>query len=362
MKAFFLRHRKLHLGLLAELVLYGVFCLVSRIPSAASQAAAGARRVRLALAALSYRVSFSVMELLCGLVVLLAAAYLLGTAVAVLRRPDKRGRRLYSAALGALCIAGGIYLGFCWLWGICYTQPSFQDQSGIRAEAVSTRKLEAVTEYFADQLARTAPQVERDADGGFSVSVSAILAHCTQVYGPLTEQYPFLAFEDPGVKTVHFSRLMSRLDFTGVYCPFTGESNVNVDAPACLLPSTAAHELAHQRGFASEQECNFISILACTRSGFAEYAYSGWLLGYIHLANALYQADRAAWQRITEALPDSVRTDLWTNNAYWAQFQESGIKKASNAVYDRFLKSYGVEEGMRSYGMVVDLLVAYPWA
>ena len=60
---------------------------------------------------------------------------------------------------------------------------------------------------------------------------------------------------------------MSALDFTGIYCPYTGESNVNVDSPACLLPSTAAHELAHQRSIALEQECNFLAILACTTCG-----------------------------------------------------------------------------------------------
>ena len=61
-----------------------------------------------------------------------------------------------------------------------------------------------------------------------------------------------------------FSRVMSAMNFTGVYFAFTGESNINVDAPACLIPSTIAHELSHQRGIASEQECNFLAVLAST--------------------------------------------------------------------------------------------------
>ena len=73
----------------------------------------------------------------------------------------------------------------------------------------------------------------------------------------------------------------------------TGESNVNIDSPACLLPSTVTHELAHQRGIASEQECNFLAVAAATSAEDPAYRYSGYLMGYIHLSNALYRADPA---------------------------------------------------------------------
>lgn len=59
-------------------------------------------------------------------------------------------------------------------------------------------------------------------------------------------------------------------------------------------------------GVAAEEECNFLSILACTTSGLADYTYSGWLFGYIHLSNALYRADPEAWQAIRDTLPETV--------------------------------------------------------
>ena len=156
-----------------------------------------------------------------------------------------------------------------------------------------------------------------------------------------------------------FSRFMSIIDFTGVYCAFTGESNVNVDSPACLLPATVAHELAHQRGFASEQECNFLAVLAATTSGEPAYEYAGWLMGYIHLGNALYRADPETYWAIRDSLPDAVKADLAYNNAYWDQFRDTVIQTVSTTVYDGMLKAYGDERGIQSYGMVVDLLVAY---
>ena len=215
-----------------------------------------------------------------------------------------------------------------------------------------------MTAWFAENLAQTGDQVPRDEAGTFNASLNEIFAGSTDIYQGAEDLFPFLEFEDRAPKRMFFSRVMSAMNFTGVYFAFTGESNINVDAPACLIPSTIAHELSHQRGIASEQECNFLAVLASTTSGDPVYEYSGWLMGYIHLGNALYQADPAAWQAIRDSLPDTVRADLASNNAYWASF-EGAAADASQKVYDTILKGYGQEDGIRSYGTVVDLLVAY---
>ena len=245
------------------------------------------------------------------------------------------------------------------MWGVNYWTDSFQDRAGITAQPVTETELEAVTRYFAEQLTAAADSVPRDENGLYAVPKVQILEESTAVYGGVTELYPFLAFDDTGVKGMYFSRLMSIIDFTGFYCPYTGEANVNVDSPACLLPSTAAHEMAHQRGIASEQECNFLAILASTTSGNPAYVYSGYLMGFIHLGNALYRVDPETYWTIRDQLPETVEADLAYNNAYWDQFRDNIVEKVSDTVYDAALKSYGDANGMRSYSMVVELLVAY---
>ena len=82
-------------------------------------------------------------------------------------------------------------------------------------------------------------------------------------------------------------------------------------------------------------------------------------MGYVYLGNALYQADPAAYREIRDALPETVQADLADNNAYWAQFRNTVVRTVSNTVYDGILKSYGDSRGIRSYGAMVDLLVAY---
>lgn len=360
MKDFFLQHKKLHIWLLSVL---GVLLVLRLCRGNRAWMNALADRVtiplRRGLGELCYRVNFSVMELLYVLAALLALAYGIWSVIAVVRAAGRRGRRAYGAVLGAVCVGVTLYALFFFLWGLSFWTDSFQDKSGIYAQPVAPEDLKSVTAYFAEQTARTAEAVPRDESGVFAVSWREILADSSHVYDALEEEFPFLAFEDKGVKPMFFSRLMSRMDFTGFYCAYTGESNVNIDSPACLLPSTVTHELAHQRGVASEQECNFLAVLAATTSGNPAYVYSGWLMGYIYLGNALYSLDPDGYWALRETLPETVRADLAYNNAYWAQFRDSAVKTVSNKVYDSMLKAYGETRGIQSYGTVVDLLVAY---
>ena len=360
MKDFYTQHRKLHIWLLSSLgALLAYYALRGNRGLMNALADHVTAPLRQALGRLCYQVPFSVMEALEVGAVLLGAGYLAWSIAAVVRAPGRRRDRAYTAVLGAACAGLSVWALFCLLWGINYWTDSFQDRSGIYAEPVALEDLRAVTESFAARTAAASEAVERDAHGLFAVPREEILANSVLAYRGLTEEFPFLEFDDLGVKPIFFSRLMSALDFTGVYCSFTGESNVNVDSPACMLPSTIAHELAHQRGFASEQECNFLAVLASTTCTDPAYRYSGWLIGYVYLGNALYSQDPEGYWAIRETLAEEARLDLAYNNAYWAQFQNTAVQKASNKVYDGILKSYGDERGIQSYGTVVDLLVVY---
>ncbi|MBE6995730.1 MAG: DUF3810 domain-containing protein [Ruminococcaceae bacterium] len=360
MKAFLLNHKKLHLWLLANLLVTAAWFLLrgqkAWMTVLAEQIAGPLRQ---AAGRLCYLTEVSVMEVLCVLLVVGAAVYVIGSAAAVVRAKGRRGSRAYGAVLGAVNIALTLYAVFCLLWGVNYWAETFQDKSGIYAEPVAYEDLVTVTAWFAQQLSLAADDVARDENGVFAVPREEILAASPEIYAAAEEVFPFLAFDDPGVKAMAFSRWFSAMNFTGFYCPCTGESNVNVDSPACLLPSTVVHELAHQRGIASEQECNFLAVMASVISGDPAYEYAGWLKGYINLGNALYAVDRDAYRAIRTTLPDTVEADLAYNNAYWKQFDDTTVQKVSNTVYDGALKAWGDERGVRSYGAVVDLLVVY---
>lgn len=360
MKAFFLRHKKLHIWLLLDLAALALFYLVrgqtAWMNAVARHVTAPLRR---GLASITYLTDVSMMEVLCILLVIAVPAYILWSIIAVKRRKGGRLHRAYSAVLGAVCTGLGIWAAFCLLWGInCWTD-SFQTRSGIHAQPVSKEDLTAVTAYFAKKLTDCAHDVPRDDSGAFAVPYEDILTAAPYAYDAVEQEFPFLSYDDPGVKAVHFSRVMSGLDFTGIFCPFTAESNVNVDCPASRLGATVAHELAHQRGIFSEQECNFLGILASTTCGDAAYEYAGWSSAFVYAGNALYSVDPETYWAIRAALPREVERDFAVSTAYWDQFADKAPQKVSNTIYDGVLKAWGEELGIRSYGTVVDLLVTY---
>lgn len=357
MKALFSRYKKLHLWLLANLALLSAFLLARRSRAAMNALTEGfTDPLRRAIGQLCERVPFSVAE---GLYVLAALGFLvfLVLGVRAVARSRHRSGTVYALVLGLGNAVLTVYVLFCLLWGANYYADSFTDKSGLAAEPVAVDDLERVTRQFAALVNEYAGDVPRAADGAFAGDRAEILAYAPKIYENLYEEFPFLEMTDVPPKAMRFSRVMSAMGFTGFYFPFTGECNVNVDFPAATLPSTVAHELSHRRGIASEQECNFLAVLACLRCGDAAYRYAGALSGYLYLANALYSADAERWRAVRETLDERVVADLRASGAYWAQF-EGPVDTVSNAVYDGFLKSYGTI-GVKSYGACVDLLVAY---
>jgi len=248
---------------------------------------------------------------------------------------------------------------FNWLWNAAYYASSFSRRSGLNVQPYSVEELGTVTEYFARQAAALSNQVERDEDGHFAEDIKDCFLRAPDIYANLTREFPCLTMPSVRAKPIFFSRLQSILGFTGMYFPFTGEANVNVDAPSCLVPATIAHEMAHQRMVASELEANFVGIAACVTSDDVVFQYSGYLMGLIQACNALYPVAPQLWYDIAGRwFTPEMTTDWNDNNNYWIAL-ESPVEDTAERTYDAFLKSNDQELGIRSYGACVDLLVTY---
>ena len=273
-----------------------------------------------------------------------------------------RSRRL-SHFLRRICALGAVFLwiwaGVCWLWNAAYYVPSFAQRAGLETEPYSVETLAAVTEFFAQNAARLSTQVARDDQGHFAEDREACFDQGVEIYENLTSEFPCLSMKSVEAKPLLCSKLQSLLGFTGIYSPITGEANVNVDAPLCLLPATIAHEMSHQRMVALEDEANFVGIAACITSDDPVFQYSGYLMGLIHLCNALYPVAPERWYEIAgQYFTPELSTDWDDNNSYWAQ-RSSQVEETASELYDTFLKGNDQELGIRSYGACVDLLVTY---
>lgn len=350
--------KKRYVYLILMLVLIGVFHALAGVRPAMNAVADTTLVLRQALGKAAAVFPFSLAEALCCLGILLLIAWLAWTIVSVCRSQSGKLACLWRRVSLLLAVLLTLYLLLCLFLGASYRAEGFREKSGLWGRPTDIDTLYDTTARFAEGLRETADLVPRDEEGRFAASLDAIFTRAPEIYRGAETLFPFLRLDDRQPKRVFFSRLMSRFNYTGFYFPFTGEANINTDPPPCLIPATVAHEMAHQRGVASEQEANFVGILACLESNDPLYVYSGWLFGYVHLCNALYKADADRYFELAAALPESVKADLWANNEYWARY-ETKAAKVSEKVYDTMLKSYGQELGVQSYGAVVDLLIAW---
>ena len=260
--------------------------------------------------------------------------------------------------MSMLSLVLAVYAGFCVLWGVYYYGDDFMTRASFESRAISAEELETVTAYFAELANRFSSEVPRDAEGVCASERKEILEKSRGIYREAEQECPELEGPPVAAKPFFFSKLLSLTDFSGFFFPFTAEANVNTDFPPPLFAATVAHELAHQRSVAKEQEANFCAVLSSLLYGEADYCYSACLMAYTHLGNALYGADREAWERITAELDERVLRDFAADREYWKQF-DTPVQTVSNTVYESFLYSYDQDLGLKSYGACVDLLVNY---
>lgn len=245
------------------------------------------------------------------------------------------------------------------VWNINYERLPFSDLAGIEMSESSVDELEALCRYLVDMTNDLREQVEEDEHGIMTVpgGYRSILKRAQAGFDVLEEKYPFLGGRYGQPKPVLLSRLMSHTNIIGIYSCLTGEANIDVDIPLIDIASTTLHEMAHQRGFAREDEANYISYIACMAHPDVDFRYSGSVMALQYSMNALYSASPDRYYAVAEKYGPGYRRDLEASRAYWKQFQ--GVtRKVADKVNDTYLKLNGETDGVRSYGRMIDLLLA----
>lgn len=180
----------------------------------------------------------------------------------------------------------------------------------------------------------------------------------TTAYRQAARKYSFLDGQTLTVKPVTMSYYWSFTHTTGMYMPLFMEANVNVSQLPPFLLFTAAHELAHQRFFAREDEANFLAFLTLSRSQNLYANYSAYLNAWNYLAKDLAFLNPHLLSELYAALPLRCRRDLELESFYWQQFNTK-VAKNSQRVNDQFIRANGDKRGVTAYDEVSSLIVAY---
>lgn len=302
---------------------------------------------------------FSLTEILA---VLALPAFILLLVILIRRliRSSNRGRMLLKAGRAAGWILSVVFFVYMLLHGLNFYRLPVSDLMDLEPVTPSAAQLRDICIDLAEKASTEREALTEDEDGcvRLSQSVTKTLRLADGGYRNLQGEYAFLFGGTWRAKPVQLSHWWSYTGITGMYFPMLAEANVNIDVPDSSIPATAAHELAHTRGFAREDECNFLAYLTCIHSDSADFRYSGLLMAYIYCSNTLYDYDKDLWGETREACSDGVKRDLGERNRYWKTF-EGKVQEISNNVNNSFLTAQGQEKGVLSYDEVVSLIVSY---
>lgn len=321
-----------------------------------------------ALSSLSSCVPFALWDVF---LVLLIVCFAVGL-VAVIRR-----RRLCSflSWLAALCLAAALlFTGMVVAWGLNHYAPPLSEELGLEVGEYTGEELAQTTEALFKKAVELAPQQEREEDGTLKrQDFDDLAAVAGASYRKLAQEHDvFKGSDKPVKKLTVMGRFLLMTGHNGIICPITGEASVPADCAVMDMPFTMAHEAAHRCGIASEQEANFAAFLACSSNGDIRlqysaycqafrYCYSALASNYPSKAKKLLRAHAQKGHDGNFALKDDyalVVKDANDTSAYYAQF-EGPLEEAGTAANDAYLKAFSEPEGVRSYGLVVDYLIAW---
>lgn len=257
------------------------------------------------------------------------------------------------------CLVSIFFFIFMTFWALNYKRPHFSEKYGIVIKEYSPEQLGELYAYLLDEASKVRSKLPVD-ENGVAMPLGDykdIFNRAQQGYDIASQEFTVLGGQYGKAKAILASPLMNYTGITGIYSPFTAEPNVNISVPAITIPATTCHEMAHQRGYGFENECNFIAYITCLAHPDPDFQYSAYLMAIAYTSNALASANRDLLLSINATMPEGIYKDLVSINEFWDQY-EGDVKEAAEQVNNTYLQSNGVSAGTASYGEMVNLLLA----
>lgn len=255
-----------------------------------------------------------------------------------------------------------IVSAFVLFGGINYTSLTFSEKAGYELEEADVDQLSQLCRLLSARAAAARLTLALEADGTINENYAdynpfRLIDDALDAYQNLPEEYAYLKRDYPRAKLAVSSPVMSNIHITGIYPYIIPEAVVNAQTPIMSLPHTICHEMAHQRGFAREDEANYIAYLACIHSDNPLFVYSGYYTAFTYAMDQLYLYDQKSWQEISSATSSGIWLDNLEESNFWQQYQTVS-SEFTGSVNDTYLTVMDVDDGVHSYGRMIDLILA----
>lgn len=298
------------------------------------------------------KVPFSVGDVLYGIVILLILRWLWTI--------RKTWRLLWKDHL--LKIASGFsvfYFLFHLLWATNYYRVKMFDRLQIARE-YSDEDLLRFTKLLIAKTNDIHSQITKNDSVAvvFPYSQAYVFEQNVKGYQNLAEIYPSFAYRTRSVKRSMISLPLTYMGFAGYLNPFTNEAQVNDRMPMYNFPTTTTHEMAHQIGFASESEANFIGFLASIKNDDLYFKYSGYSFALRYCLHNWRIRDEKTLEQLIPTINKGILKNYKESDRFW-EAHETFIETGFKVFYDNFLKFNSQKDGLESYSKFVDLMVNF---
>jgi len=261
-----------------------------------------------------------------------------------------------AAWIKASCLCLLLYIIFNLCWGLNYDRKGIHYQMGFKRDKYSKEELLFIIDTLMQQVnVSKAILVERKIA---YPSREALNTETQKAFTQVARTHPFLVYTHPSIKTSFFNSINNYLGISGYYNPFTGEAQTNTDIPTFLQPFVNCHEVAHQLGYAKENEANFAGYIVATNSGNTLFMYSAYFDLFLYANRSLYRTDSVAANHFLQRMHPGIKNDIEILKAYYKKY-ENPIEPAVSWIYDKYLRANDQPSGMATYNEVVGDLIAY---
>ena len=251
------------------------------------------------------------------------------------------------------------YFFFHILWGLNYYRLPLFEKLKIDKE-YSNQDLLKFTKQLIEKTNSIHIQITKNDTSKvvFPYSQEQVFEMNLNGYQNLSKQIPSFNYEHPSIKKSLFSLPLSYMGFSGYLNPFTKEAQVNYKIPMYNFPTTVTHEMAHQLGYASESEANFIGFLASINNQNIYFQYSGYNHALHYCLSNWRFRDEVQFKKLLKTVHPGIIKNYKESEDFWDNY-ESFVETGFHLFYDRFLKINQQKDGIEGYSRFVDLLVNY---
>lgn len=244
-------------------------------------------------------------------------------------------------------------------WGFNYYRLPLHKSLEIDAD-YTTEELVGVIGLFTERSNALHQQLQENDSlaVAFTESQPQIFERAPKAYEQISSEFPHLKYDNASIKKSLLTMPLSYMGYSGYLNPFTGEAQTNAWINNYKTPVLTLHEMAHQLGYAKENEANFIAILAGNAHTDPYFRYSANIFALRYCLNDLYLRDPALFEEYKSKVRPGVFKNYQELTDFWQEY-EGVIEEVSQATYNTYLKANNQPGGMATYSYVVALLVNY---